>query len=245
MRNAAPTKKLNRRARDLLLAAALVFLFGALLMILGIGLHIVNLAVPSNPGAAAYDVARKAIVSLGIGLAFASFVMALRAASWKTDNAPARRLGQALSRQLDHNFVFIRNISQRRLGYVDAALVSRHGVLVLRITERRGEFFTEKDQWLIRRRGKWQPMRWNPTRECAAQLERMREFLNGQGIEAAPVEAAIIFMGDAPQVQLTPREPDVPALLASQLNAHLQRGYLREMRLTAAAAQRIVDALYQ
>ena len=244
MRNAAPTKKLNRRARDMLLAAALVLLGGALLMIAGIGLHIVNLVVPSNPGAAAYDVARKAILSLGTGLAAVSIVMALRAASWKTDNVAARRLGQALSRQLDHNFVFLRNISQRRLGYVDAVLVSRHGVLVLRVTERRGEFFTEQSHWLRRRRGAWQPMRWNPTRETLMQVERMRDFLKARGIDAAALQGAIIFMRDAPQVKLTAREPDMPALHASQLHAHLQRGYLTETRLSAATAQRIVDALY-
>ena len=244
MRNRAPTKKLNRRARDMLLAASLVFLVGALLIMLGIGLHIVNLAVPSNPGASAYDLARKAILSLGIGLAAASFLMALRAISWRTDHIPARRLGVALSRHLDDSFVFLRNISQRRLGYIDAVLISRHGVLLLRVTDRRGRFFTEGSQWLTQRRGKWQPMRWNPTRETEAQQSRLRDFLAERGIEGAAVDAAIIFMGEAPQVQLSVREPDLPVLHASQLYARLKRVYLTETRQTAATVQQIVDALF-
>ena len=76
------------------------------------------------------------------------------------------------------------------------------------------------------------------------QVERMRDFLKARGIDAAALQGAIIFMRDAPQVKLTAREPDMPALHASQLHAHLQRGYLTETRLSAATAQRIVDALY-
>ena len=245
MQNIAPTRKLNRRSRDVLLAAALLFLIGALLMITGIGLHIVNLVVPSNPGAAVYDMLRKAILSLGFGIAFVACLLALRAVSWKTDHALARQLGADLARHLDHNFVFIRNISRRRLGLIDAAIISVHGVLILRIIGRRGIYLNEGGLWLKRAKsGQWQPMRWNPTRETLAQRDRVRSFLQGIGIESPPLDAIIVFAHDAPQVQLTLRGTDLPVLHASQLPAFLDADYRAEQRLPKATVRRIANALY-
>ena len=141
MQNVAPTHRLNRRSRDFLIAAAVVFLIGAALAVAGISLHVFSLVVPSNRGFAVYDLTRKSLMSLGAGVAFISMLMALRAVSWKTDNALAWQLGELLAQELDRQFVFIRNISERSLGYIDAALVSKHGVLVLRITKRKGEYY--------------------------------------------------------------------------------------------------------
>ena len=128
MQNVAPTRRLNRRSSDLLLAAALVFLLGAAMSVAGIVLHIFSLVVPSNDGYDAYDLTRKALLSAGIGIAFVSLFMALRAVSWKTDNALAWQLGELLAERLDRQFVFIRNISKGSLGAIDAALLSKHGV---------------------------------------------------------------------------------------------------------------------
>ena len=144
MQNVAPTRRLGRRSRDLLVVAALVFLMGAFVATVGIALHIFNLVVPYNPGANVYDLTRKAILSLGIGIVFVSFLLALRSITWRTDNALARELGEQLAEQLDRQFVYIRNISKRPLGYLDAMLVSKHGVLVFRISPAQGRVFQRK-----------------------------------------------------------------------------------------------------
>jgi len=245
MRNVAPTRKLSRRSRDFLMAAAVIFWLGAALSVLGLGLHAINLVVSSNPGFGVYDLTRKAIASLGMGVMFVSCAMALRAVTWKTDNALARQVGEQLGACLDHRFVFIRNISKGTIGYVDAVLVSRHGVLVLRISNRRGVYFNEKGQWLMRKRkGKWKPMRWNPTREVVEDVMNIREYLEDYKLPGMPVYGVIVFTQDPPLAQLSLREPAVPVHHASQLVERLQDSYLARERLEAKTVQEIVNLLY-
>lgn len=246
MQNVAPTRRLNRRSRDFLLGAAVVFLLGAALAVTGIALHVFSLVVPFNRGYAMYDIARKAMLSLGAGLACASMLMALRAVAWKTDNALAWQLGERLAAELDRRFVYIRNISKRSIGYIDAALVSQHGVLVLRITRRKGEYYNEKGQWLRRaRKGNWRPLRWNPTRDAVNDALKLKEFLHDFQLRSVPVYAAVVFMRDAPDVVFSLKEPAVPAVYASRLIHSLQDGYFAQSRLDAATVQRVVNLLYR
>lgn len=246
MQSIAPTRRLNRRSRDLLLAAAVVFLAGAALAVAGIGLHIFNLVVPFNPDYAVYDLTRKAFVAVGFGITFFSMWMALRAVSWKTDSAPARQVGEQLARQLDHQFVFIRNISKRGLGTIDAALVSKHGVLVLRITRHRGQFYNEGERWLRRgRRGKWRPLRWNLTRDIVDSVGKLKTYLKYYDLETVPVFAAVVFTRDAPDTLLKQSQAAVPAVHASQLTRELASGYFSESRLAAQVVQEVVNLLYQ
>lgn len=230
----------------MLFAATLVFLMGAGLVVTGIALHTFNLVVPSNPGAAAYDLMRKAILSLGAGFIFVSFLMALRAITWKTDSALAREVGAQLARHLDRHHVLIRNISKRSLGYIDAVLVSKHGVLVFRFSKRKGRFFNEKGQWLAgTRKGKWRPVRWNPTRDAANNLKRMRAYLQKHQIKDVPIFAVIVFTREAPLVQLTVREPALPVVHASQLVSRMRDSYFAQNRMNAETVQRVVNLLYR
>ena len=245
MQNVAPTRRLSRRSRDMLVGAALVFLIGACAVVVGISLHILNLVIASNPGAGFYDFMRKALLSLGSGLIFVSFMMALRAITWKTDNQLARQVGEQLGAQLDRNFVFIRNISQRGIGTLDAALVSKHGLLILRVCGRKGRLHNEKAHWLRRgRKGQWIPMRWNPTAMALRDLRRMRAYLQGQGLEELPIFAAIVFIREAPLVELTLRDPSVPVAHSSQLVPALRDSYFARDRLDPATMQRVLNLLY-
>lgn len=245
MQSVAPTRSLNRRSRDMLIAAALVFLLGASLAVAGVALHIFRLVVPFNPGFAVYDLTRKALLALGLAVALVSMLMALRAVTWRTDNKNARRLAEDLEARLDHQFVFIRNISMRPIGYVDAALVSKHGVLVLRISNRKGEFFNEGGQWLKRRRqGKWRPLRWNPTREVVANAVKVKAHLKDYDLQEIPVFAAIVFLRDAPAVTLKLRQPAVPVFHASRLIEELRDSYFAEARIHAEAVQAAANLLY-
>lgn len=246
MQNVAPTRSLTRRSRDLQVAAALVFLLGAALAVAGIAMHVFNLVVPFNRGYEVYDLTRKALMLIGAAFGLGSLLMALRAVTWRTDNSTAYELGEQLATQLDQRYVFIRNISKRTTGYVDAALVSQHGVLALRITRRRGHFFNEGGQWLRRRRkGKWRPMRWNPTREAADAAIKLRAHLQDYELTQIPLYAAVVFMRDAPEVQLKLQQPAVPVVHASQLIAELSDTYFAEERLPAHTVQEVVNLLYQ
>lgn len=245
MQNVAPTHRLSRRSRDFLLAAAVVFLLGAALAVAGIGLHVVSLVVPFNRGFAVYDLTRKAMLSVGFGLAFVSMLMALRAVTWKTDNALAWELGERLAQALDRQYVYIRNISKRSLGYMDAALVSKHGVLVLRITKRKGQFLNNGGDWLRRgRNGTWRRLRWNPTRNVVADAMKVKAYLQDYQLSAVPVFAAVVFTRDAPDSTLRLQEPTVPVVHAAGLISGLQDSYFAQDRIDAATVQRIVNLLY-
>ncbi len=245
MKNVAPTHRLNRRSRDFLIAAAVVFLIGAALAVAGISLHVFSLVVPFNRGFAIYDLTRKGLLSVGMGVSFVSMLMALRAVSWKTDNALAWQLGELLAQQLDRQFVFIRNISERSLGYIDAALVSKHGVLVLRITKRKGEYYNVGGDWLRRgRNGKWHPMSWNPTRDAVADAMKLKEYLQDYQLAAAPVYAAVVFTREAPDLQLKLQAPAIPVVRARGLIRDLQDSYFADDRLDAGTVQQVVNLLY-
>ena len=246
MQHTAPTHRLNRRSRDFLLASGLVFLLGAALSVLGLVLHVIGLAVPSNPGFGAYDLTRKAMLSLGIGIIFVSCLMILRAVTWKTDNTLARQVGHQLAACFGRGFVFIRNISKATVGYVDAVLVSRHGVLVFRITNRKGLYFNEKGQWLTRKsKGAWKPMRWNPTRDAVKDVTKIREYLEDYKLMRIPVYGVVVFMQSPPQAQFILQEPTVPVLHAGQLPDGLPAAYFARERLEAKTVQEIVNLLYR
>ena len=250
MQSLAPTASLSRRSRDLLLAAVVVFLAGALALMAGIALHIFNLVVPYNPGAQIYDLTRKSMLALGAGIIVSSFMMALRAITWQTDKSPARELGALLAEHLDRQFVYIRNISQRPIGDIDAVLVSKHGLLVFRISKRKGHFYNIKGDWLRRHpkakaASQWKPLRWNPTREVVVQVTKLRQYLDDFQLHAVPIRAVIVFTRESPLVQLTLSDPAVPVLRGSQLLAHLQDNYLADVHLDAATVQRVAQLLYR
>lgn len=245
MQSVAPTARLQRRSRDLLLAAAVIFLGGAALAVAGIGLHIVSLVSPFNRGYAMFDSTRKAFIGIGFAITLLAMLMALRAATWRTDSKLARSLGAALARQLDHQFVFIRNISKRGLGVIDAALVSKHGVLIMRISGRKGHFKNEGGTWMRRRGAGWTPLRWNPSRDIAASARKLKDYLDDYGLEAVPVYAAVVFIRGAPELQLTVKTPAVPAVYGERLRSELADGYFAESRLTAPTVAEVVTLLYR
>lgn len=245
MQNVAPTRRLQRRSRDLLIAAALVFLLGAALLVGGISLHILSLVVPYNPGYAVYDLTRKAMLAIGIGIAVAAMLMALRSITWKTDNATAYQVGELLAQRLDQRFVFIRNIRGRSLGAIDAALISQHGVLVMRVTGRRGEYMHDGGRWLRRRRGgNWRLLRWNPTREAAASAFKLKQYLSDYQLSSVPVYAAVVFARGSQEAKLRLQQPAVPVVHASSLIDSLGDSYFAEYRLDAATVQEVVNLLY-
>ncbi len=245
MQNVAPSRRLQQRSRDLLLAAFVAFLCGAGLLALGLALHFINLVVPYNRGFDAYDLARKSLLLLGLIVSVASMLMALRAVAWRTDHAGARQVGEILAARLDRRFVFIRNIRRPGLGRLDAALISGHGVLLLKISGRKGAFLNDGGHWLRRgRRGDWRILRWNPTREALRDAKRLKAFLADQQLSQVPVYAAVVFTRDAPAASLVQRKAALPAAHATELTEVLRDSYFARSRLDQRATQAVVDLLY-
>lgn len=245
MQNVAPTRTLNRRSRDLLVLSAVVFLLGATLTVIGLALHIINLVVEANPGFEIYNLTRNAILIGGLIFIVLSLFMALRAVTWKTDNVLAEQVGNELANYLDKRFVYIRNISKRTIGYVDAVLVGPPGVLVFRISDKQGVYFNERGEWLKQRdKGAWRTMRWNPTKELVVDIQKLKEYLVDYKLTDIPIYGVIVFTVEPPFNQFTVQEAVVPVTHLSQFSYSLQDKYFAKDRLSIETVQQIVNILY-
>jgi hypothetical protein len=137
-----------RRSSQLLTIAFFVAGAGVFVVAIGVLLFVVPFSAPSNPGYGTYLFIRGAVVVFGILIILVAAGMALRALTWKTDNDLALVTGRFLEQYLNDRYTFIRNISKREIGYVDAVLVGPPGVLVFRILDTRGVFANEGPNWL-------------------------------------------------------------------------------------------------
>lgn len=244
MRNIVPARTLERRSRRLLVGALLFALFGLFVASIGFFLFAIELVVPSNPDFGVYDAVRRVIVGLGVLIIFTAIALVIRAVTWRMDNKLAEKTADALQEFLDDDYVFIRNVSKLKLGYIDAVLVGRNGVLVFRITDRVGTFFNDKGHWLRQRdRGDWQTMRWNPTREVVADVDSLRQYLADKDLPDVPIFAVIVFLNDRPLTQISAQEPVVRAMYAHELAYELNDTYFARQRIDQATVRRIVHIL--
>src|SRR5690242_10732057 len=127
MRNVAPSRALVRRSRQLLQIAILVGAIGVFIAAVSFGLSVVPLTAPTSPSYSAYKFLIDAIFAIGIIVFLVALVMAIRAVTWKTDNDLAMTTGKFLEGYLDNRYTFVRNVSKRALGYIDAVLVGPPG----------------------------------------------------------------------------------------------------------------------
>ncbi|MCU0511093.1 MAG: NERD domain-containing protein [Anaerolineae bacterium] len=245
MQNVVPSSGLARRSWNVLYGAGLLLLIGLLVAIAGAFLFAVPLVVPTNAAFSAYNTVRTIMIPAGIVVVLLALLLALRAVTWKRDNPLAALTGERLAAFLDARYVFIRNVSRVSLGYVDAVLVGPAGVLVFRITDRTGILFNEGAGWIRQRdRGQWVTMRWNPTRETADDVQRLREWLRVRGLPDVPVFGVIIFTKEMPEAQVTAQNPLVPVVYLSEISYALSDSFFARDRLDAATASKIALLLY-
>lgn len=251
MQNVVPSRALSRRSRRWLIGAGVLALLGILGLGVALFLFGVPLVVPSNPTFPTYDLVRRALVGVGGVFLGVAGGITLRALTWKTDNALAESTGNAFATLLDNRYVFIRNVSQRQLGYIDAVLVGVSGVLVCRITDRVGSFYNEGEHWMRRvDNGKWRTMRWSPTRECLTDMRKLEAFLSTKGIETPHVFGVVIFMQPYPQTTISTQAPFLPVVqidtapnempLKERLNAYFSSTERHDL----ATVKRIAELLY-
>jgi Nuclease-related domain len=233
MQNLNPTRIVARRGRDAMIVGALLLMVG--LITGGCGLIALLLFSSTTVG----------LIFFGIGfvilLVGAGFM--IRGLSYRKENYPALAVADVLARELDSRFTFIRNVSRRGLGYIDAVLVGPPGTLVFRIVDKGGIFLNEGADWLERRGGQtFELSRMNPTRECVTDIFALREYLGRRGLSAVPVFGVIVFTN--PQVQLSARQPVVPIAELRTLTTVLRRDYLLEDRIDPKTVETTVQVIY-
>lgn len=233
MQNLNPTRIIARRGRDMMLYGSVAVIGG--LAIAAIGLFVLILF---SSGLFGSLIILFGGVVLAVGLGFI-----IRGLTYRKDNEVARAVGDALARELNQRYVFIRNLSRPGLGYIDALLIGPPGALVFRVTETTGVFLNEGSDWLERKGGRdFELSRHNFTRECVTDVFALRNYLAKRGLGDVPVYGIVVFVSG--QVQLQTRKPTVPIAELRTLMLILRKDYLAAERIPDPKVTAAVDAIY-
>jgi hypothetical protein len=162
----------------------------------------------------------------------------------RTENEPALAVSHVLASELGDRFTFVRNVSRRGLGYIDAVLVGPPGALVFRITDQPGIFLNEGADWLERQGGAaFKLSRHSFTRECVTDVYALRSYLAKRGLSQVPVYGIVVFTAQG--VQLTARQPVIPIAELRTLMMVIRRDFLLEDRIDMKMVEGTVNAIYQ
>lgn len=237
MQNLNPKRSITRRGRFYLFLGLLAFFGGAIALTLGI----LFIFFPLWESAAFQALEILLIIGgiIGIGVGIFGIVRAL---TLQKDNPISRAVGEGLSQFLDGRYTFLRNVSKRRVGYIDAVLVGPPGALVFRIVDHSGTWINERAEWINQSaNGKLRPARSNPTRECVKDVYALRKFLARHGLERVPVYGLVVFT--SPNVRLSADGPVVPISEIPTMYQIMRRDYLAEERIAPPAIRSTVDAI--
>ncbi|PJF37491.1 MAG: hypothetical protein CUN49_00295 [Candidatus Thermofonsia Clade 1 bacterium] len=234
MQNLNPVREVARRGRDLMIIGAFVLLIGLIVGAIGV-LTVLLFSSPTF-----------GLGSMGVGAltVLTAIAVMVRGLSLRTENEPAKVVAQALSSTLGAEYTFIRNVSRRGLGYIDAVLVGPPGALVFRIHDKAGVFTNEGATWLIRGAdGVMRLARLNLTRECVADVFALRAYLAKRGLAHVPVYAIVVFTH--PSASITVRQPNVPVADLRSLLDVMRSDYLRQTRIDPKTVEATVKAIYE
>ena len=242
MQSINPSNKVNRRGRFYGSMGLLVFLLGLIGSAFGILLSVLPLFGDgaSSIGAVCFNIVGIPIALAGIGLIVRSF-------SLKKDNLFAYEVGEYLKKTSlnnDARYTFIRNISHRRLGYIDGVLVGPPGALVFRTVDYKGGWINERTEWRRRgKNGKLQKANTNPTKECARDVYALREYYKKQGLEKVPVYGIIVFVTPVDKLDLKADGPIMPVTSIDYLFHYMKEDYLSEERINSPTIRKATDTL--
>lgn len=232
MRNVVPRRALARRSRTFLTYALFLALLGILALVIGIGLFVIPLVVPSNPSYSLYDLVRHVLIGVGVIFILLAIGIAIRALTWRTDNTLAESTGHALAEFLNDDYLFLRNVSKMAVGYIDAVLIGPPGVLVFRIVDREGVFYNEGVRWMQQReKGEWTPLNWSPSEEAVEDIKKLREYLKRRDLEYVQVWGVVVFTKSPPVTQITLENPQVAVAFIDELSYKLSDTYFAKVRV--------------
>ncbi len=237
MQNINPSQNITRRGRYYLFIGSMAFFSGAI----AVALAILFVFFPLWE-TALFDLFQGFLLVVGLGAILVGLVLIYRALTLQKDNPLAYAVGEGLGQFLDNRYTYLRNVSKRGVGYIDAVLVGPPGALVFRIVDYSGIWSNERAEWIIRTRdGNLRPAKTNPTRECVRDVYALRRFLAKRGLEQVPVYAIVVFT--SPKVRLSADGPVVPVCEIPTLYEIMRREYLSEERVSPATVQQTVDAI--
>ena len=236
MQNINPARTVSRRGRFYVTLGALAFFSGLMMVALAVLFQFMPL----------WESAWFSLVKFGLGIVGAVLTVVglaavARGVTLKKDNPLAFAVGETLKQSLDGRYTFLRNVSIRGVGYIDAVLVGPPGVLVFRIVDYSGKWRNERANWLTFRRKKMRKARTNPTRECARDVYSLRKFLKKRGLEHVPVYGIVVFTNS--NVELSADDPVIPIAEIHTLFPIMRREYLREERIAPPTVRQTVDAI--
>jgi hypothetical protein len=237
MQNINPSRNIARRGRYYLFMGSVAFFGGAIAVTLGILFFSFPLWETTL-----FDILRALLIVVGVIFVIVGIASIIRALTLQKDNPLAYAVGEALTQFLDNRYTYLRNVSKRKVGYIDAVLVGPPGALVFRIVDYPGVWINERAEWINRsRNGGMRPARTNPTRECVRDVAALRKFLAKRGLDKVPVYAIVVFT--SPHVNLSGSGPAVPICEISTLYQIMRRDYLADERIAPPTARAAVDAI--
>jgi hypothetical protein len=236
MQNINPSRSIARRGRYYLFVGSVAFFGGAIAITLGVLFFFFPLWESF-----VFGILRLLMILVGLGTIIGGVAIIVRGLTLQKDNPLSFAVGEALGQFLDNRYTYLRNVSKRKVGYIDAVLVGPPGALVFRIVDYNGAWMNERAEWIFQTGDKLRPAKTNPTRECVKDVYALRKFLAKHGLERVPVYAVIVFT--SPNVQLSASGPVIPICEIPTLYPIMRRDYLVDERIAPPAIRATVDAI--
>lgn len=238
MQNINPSKTRTRRANFYMLIGV-PLLMGGLIMLASIA-FMTQLPIFGS----VTTIVMVLFFFMGLPSVIGGGISVYRAFNLTEDNEVAYEVGEILARTIggDPRYRFIRNVSKRGLGYIDAVLVGPPGALVFRIVNYHGFWRNERTEWRIKDKDEnLRAAPFNPSRECARDVYALRKYLDKRRLDKIPVYGVVVFTD--PQVVLQGQGQVVPITKVDRMYEIISRDYLLEERIAKPQIEATVDAI--
>ena len=237
MQNINPSGNITRRGRYYLFMGGVAFFGGAIAITLAVLFIYFPLWASFLFNLFQIFLAISGVVGVIIGI-----VAIVRGLTLQKDNPLAYAVGEGLGQFLDSRYTYLRNVSKRGVGYIDAVLLGPPGALVFRIVDYTGSWINERAEWrVVTRDGKLRNSRTNPTREAVRDVYALRRHLAKHGLEKVPIYAIVVFT--SPNVTLKASGPVTPICEIPTLYQIMRRDYLSDERVAPPTVRAAVDAI--
>lgn len=237
MQNINPSRNIDRRGRYYLLVGFTAVFGGGIAVALAILFFFVPLWETSLFEMLELLLLVGGIVSFLIGAGVIS-----RGLTLQKDNPLAFAVGEGLAQFLDNRYTYLRNVSKRRVGYIDAVLIGPPGALVFRIVDYTGVWKNERDAWVVQtKNSNLRKAKTNPSHECVRDVYALRKFLARHGLERVPVYGIVVFTSE--NARLSADGPVVPICEIPTLYPIMRREYLSDERIAPPAVRQTVNAI--
>jgi hypothetical protein len=238
MQNINPTNNRNRRSRFYLWILGIPVLIGSLTACASV---VLLSMFPLLGNATTLGMACLMILAI-LGL-IGGGISTYRGLTLEHDNKIAYEVGEYLKYFLTPEYTFVRNVSRRNLGYIDAVLLGPPGALVFRVVDYGGTWRNELAEWKIRdAQGRVRTAPTNPSRECARDVYALRTYFGKRSLQDIPVYGMVVFHN--PTMELQGDGSVVPISKTELLQDILPLEYLeQEQRIPPDLVQRAVLAI--